>query len=195
MSFLKQLDGMHQNALGRLSRILLASDGTLTDTVEAAMLEPIGLSRLHVGTAPLPAAMDVLDLDAGARVMERRILLYGQTSGRNFVYAESFLALDRFPAAFGRALTELDTPIGRLWAEHRLEGRKELLEASCAPASPRLAAYFPASADLVMRRYRMISGGKPVMLIAEYFPAHFPELSARDVAETDAPRHGVQRPY
>jgi hypothetical protein len=156
MSFLKQLDGMHQNALGRLSRILLASDGTLPDTVEAAI---------------------------------------GQTSGRNFVYAESFLALDRFPAAFGRALTELDTPIGRLWAEHRLEGRKELLEASCAPASPRLAAYFPASADLVMRRYRMISGGKPVMLIAEYFPAHFPELSARDVAETDAPRHGVQRPY
>ncbi|HEX4019715.1 MAG TPA: chorismate pyruvate-lyase family protein [Acidobacteriaceae bacterium] len=183
MSFLKQLDALQQNSLGRLSRILLASDGTLTDVVEAAMLEPISLKRLYVETVPPDAKMnldllELLDLSARDRVMERRILLFGSRTGRNYVYAESFLALDRFPGTVIRALTESDAPVGRIWLEHGLEGRKELLAASCIPGNGRLAAYFPdyRDTDLVMRRYRMISGGHPVMLITEYFPATLSEL-------------------
>lgn len=190
MSFLKQLDVFQQNSLGRLSRILLASDGTLTDVVEAAMLEPISLKRLHVETVSPDVPMDLnlldlLDLAVRDRVMERRILLFGSKTGRNYVYAESFLALDRFPCAVTRALTESDIPVGRLWLEHGLEGRKELLAVSCVPGNGCLAAYFPEHRDtaLVMRRYRMISGGHPLMLITEYFPADLSELPLKPRAD------------
>jgi chorismate-pyruvate lyase len=180
MSFLQRIDALQQNSLSPLSRILLASDGTLTDVVEAAMLEPIRLKRLHIETLPLAARMDPLNLDAGARVMERRILLYGSRTGHNYVYAESFLALDRFPPAVSQALTDSDTPVGRLWSDHKLEGRKELLEASCIPASGPLAAFFPdhRGANIVMRRYRMISNCHPLILITEFFPATLSDISS-----------------
>ena len=46
--------------------------------------------------------MDQLELPAGAPLLERKILLYGETSGRSYVYAESLLALDRLPPPSGK---------------------------------------------------------------------------------------------
>ena len=90
--------------------------------------------------------------------MCRAILLRGALSGRDYVHAESRVATDRLPEAFRRGLIESGEPMGRLWVSHRLETFKELLN-------------MRLDGDMLRRRYRVLSGGRPVMVIAESFPA------------------------
>ena len=89
-----------------LQRILLISDGTLTDTLEAAFLEPITLRKVALQVAPARQAVAELDLAAGETGMERKIFLCGESSGRAYVYAESVLVLDRLPPRFREELLE-----------------------------------------------------------------------------------------
>ena len=66
-----------------------------------------------------------------------------------------------------------DTPMGRLWSEHRLETWKELLTVARHPMH-KLAPYLgSAAADCLTRRYRLIAGGRPLMIIEEHFPAQY----------------------
>ena len=159
MAFLAQFGDFEASSLDMLQRVLLVSDGTLTDTLEAAFLEPISLRKIEIQTAPARRALPELDVVVGERLMERKILLCGETSGRAYVYAESALVLDRLPPRFREELVETDLPIGRLWSEHKLETRKELLSMSRHPMCG-LAAHFRAApeSDCLVRRYRVISG-------------------------------------
>ncbi len=161
--------------LGLLQRMLLVCDGTLTDMVEAAFLEPIRLVKIDVETAPASEAVEDLGLAAGAPVMRRRILLQGVFTGANHVYAESLIAVEALPAALRDALLATDAPLGRLWVEHELETRKEILGIWRTPgAGPEAepAPWFGAAAaqGQLARRYRVFSGKRPIMLITEYFP-------------------------
>ena len=170
MAFLGQLCGFDASSLDLLQRVLLACDGTLTDTLEAALLEPIVLHKISLNIAPAGIAIAALEVDAGSEIMERTILLRGQTSGRNYVYAESLLVLDRLPAGFRKDLIESNVPLGRLWSEHRLETWKELLSVQRGRMGA-LAQYFAGNdADVLTRQYRVISSGRPLMLITESFP-------------------------
>jgi len=174
VAFLQQLDGFDPSSLDLLQRILLISDGTLTDTLEAAFLEPIALRKIDLKVVASPAPVPDLALAAGEALMERKVVLQGETSGRNYVYAESLLALDRLPPRFQNDLVATDVPLGRLWAEYKLETWKELLAVWRRPIGV-LAEFFPGNGqtDLLARRYRMISGGRPLMLITEHFPTAF----------------------
>jgi chorismate-pyruvate lyase len=174
MAFLKQLDGFDASSLSLLQRILLISDGTLTDTLEAAFLEPIGVRKIQLTTAASQAAVPDLAVASGESLMERKIVLHGETSGRNYVYAESLLALDRLPLAFREDLSATNMPLGHLWSKYKLETRKELLAVWRAPCGA-LGEYFHGNerTDLLGRRYRLISGGRPLMLITEHLPAEF----------------------
>jgi chorismate-pyruvate lyase len=174
VGFLAQFDGFDASSLDLLQRILLVTDGTLTDALEAAFLEPIGLRKIALNILAAPAPVDELDLLAGAPLLERKILLYGETSGRPYVYAESLLALDRLPPRFREELMHSDTPMGRLWSEHKMETWKELLTVARHPMN-KLAPYLgtTAGADCLVRRYRLISGGRPLMIIEEHFPAKY----------------------
>jgi len=179
MAFLAQISDFDTTQVGLLQRLFLVTDGTLTDLVEAAFLEPVALRKVSVAIAPAPAAIDELELVAGEMVMTRRILIQGQTSRANYVYAESLLAIERLPPAFREALLESDAPMGRLWSDHRLETWKELLHMHRIPAGE-LEAYFAGSGDgnLLSRTYRLVSGGRPLMLITEYFPETYKTGSA-----------------
>ena len=163
--------GVDIDSLSLLQRILLISDGTLTDAIEAAYLEPIQLVKLGIQSAPARSAVESLDLKSGEWLMQRDILLRGATSGNNYVYARTLIALDKLDPNLRRDLIESDNPIGRLWVQYKLETRKEILKIWRLPAG-RLGRYFghAASAGLLARTYRVISGGEPVMLITEYFP-------------------------
>jgi chorismate-pyruvate lyase len=174
VGFLAQFDGFDASSLDLLQRILLVTDGTLTDTLEAAFREPIGLRKIALDILSAPAPLLDLDLPAGAPVLDRKILLYGETSGRSYVYAESLLALDRLPPNFRHELMHSDTPMGRLWSEHKMETWKELLVVGRHPVD-KLAPYLTSAAgpDCLMRRYRLISGGRPLMSIEEHFPASY----------------------
>lgn len=169
--FLTTASGIDVQSLGLLQRILLISDGTLTDIVEAAFQEPIDLIKLNLDIAPALHPVIELDIDAGAPIMRREILLRGASTGANYVYAKSLIALDALPPKLREDLVSTDRPLGRLWVEHKLETRKEILKVWRVAASA-MHAHFggPHRGELLARSYRVFSGARPIMLISEYFP-------------------------
>ena len=172
MSFLDGLGDFDWVSIGLLQRILLVTDGTLTDILQIAFLEPIGVLKLAVDVGKTCIPLEALELKPGDVRMKRDIVLYGQNTGNNYVYAESTVAIDRLPKGLREELVDSNKPIGRLWSEHGVETRKELLHVSkCSP--PELLAYFSSTATnglLLRRSYRLVTSGRPVIIITEYFP-------------------------
>jgi chorismate-pyruvate lyase len=172
MSFLEQLDAIGGRSLNLLQRLLLVNDGTLTDALESAFLEPIALVKLSVDVSSDSYGLLDLAQGPGLPVMYREILLRGSISRRNFVFAKSWIAVNRLPAAMRGELMESGKPIGRLWTEYRLETAKEVLRFWREPAGD-LSIHFGGARDAVIlaRSYRVLQHGTPLMVIAEYFPA------------------------
>jgi len=76
-------------------------------------------------------------------------------------------------------LLESDAPMGRLWSDHRLETWKELLRVHRVAANGLSVFFKPhATSGLLTRTYRLVSGGRPLMLISEYFPEIYGEIPA-----------------
>jgi chorismate-pyruvate lyase len=113
----------------------------------------------------------ILDLDVGASILERRVLLRGARTSTIVLYADSLIALDRLDARIRHGLLTAEQPIGRLIRDHRVETFRELLsyERTC---NGQVAALFGLQPEtpLLTRTYRMSNGGKPVMRITERFP-------------------------
>ncbi len=159
-------------SLGLIARLLLISDGTLTDIVEAVFLEPLELVKLSVDRYQATEQEEALDIMPGDPLMRRKILLRGSVTGTNYVYAHTRIALNSLPDAVRDGLVQSGSPIGRLWVQHKLETRKELVSTWREPAAE-LAPHFciAPDEDVLARTYRVFTGGKPSMLISEYFPA------------------------
>lgn len=171
--FLASARAVEVERLGLLPRILLISDGTLTDIVETAFLEPVQLVKLTLDIAPAQRPIEPLSLAAGDPVMHREILLRGRRTGLNYVFAEVWIALAALPPKLRDDLVNTAIPLGRLWVHHRLETRKEILNVWRIPHGEEPVDFFNSSArsGLLARSYRVFSAGLPIMLITEYFPA------------------------
>lgn len=180
IDILGKLDGLDVSSLQPFQRILLVTDGTLTEILEAMFCERIRLVKVSQQIIRANTSHVLLDPSPGETLIERKILLQGELSGTNYVYAESLVAVDRLGPVFRDALLNSDTPLGRLWLEHKLETFKEMQELRCQPADE-LNDYFecPGSARLLVRTYRVLSARQPVMVITEYFPAAFRSSAER----------------
>jgi chorismate-pyruvate lyase len=169
------LKGPDANSLAPLQRILLVTDGTLTEILEASFFERVRLVKVSQRILQATASHTPLDPNPGEALIERKILLQGAESGRNYAYAESLIAVERLPASFRDELLESDTPLGRLWLEYKLETFKELLNVWLLQANS-LCEYFECedAAPLLARTYRVFFAAKPVIVITEYFPTEYP---------------------
>jgi chorismate-pyruvate lyase len=160
-----------------IQRILLVTDGTVTEILEAYAGESMRLIKLYEEQVVLDADLPGLDLRAGDRALRRKILLQGKMSLTNFLYADSYVALDRLDDWMRHGLLESHKPIGFLMQERRLETFREIVGCGRELADG-LGAYFNVEeADgMIWRTYRVISERKPIMLITEKFPeSHFPQ--------------------
>lgn len=162
------------STLNSLQRILLTTDGTLTETLEAYFLERIQLVKLSEHMISASSPLPLLNLCLGDEMIERRILLRGEASGNNLVYAESLIAINELDESLRDGLLRSKTPIGRLWLEHKLETFKEIVHMGRETAGD-LAPFFDISSDdnLLSRTYRVFSKRKPILMITEKFPEHF----------------------
>jgi len=160
--------------LSPLQRILLIADGTVTNLLEISLDERMEIVKLM--EAAFPAASDIaaLELKAGQSVLERKILLQGKISKRNWLYADSLIALERLEPEFQDKLLNSHVPIGKLWLAHKTETHKEIIGARKEPAGE-LAGHFEIQAEdiLLSRTYRVFCRKMPVMLITEKFPTHY----------------------
>ena len=162
------------STLNPLQRIILVYNGTLTRLLETFLNEQLTVVKLHETLEPISEPIPYLDLHAHQEVINRKICLQGQTSGTNWLYAESIIVPEHLPPLFRQDLLESQIPIGKLWCKHRIETYKELLPPFAEPAEE-LAEHFHVGTDhlLLGRTYRVYSNQKPIMMLTEKFPAHY----------------------
>lgn len=157
--------------LDRDLRILIASNGTLTRILGIVADDEIDVQIVeqHVhAAAPRISGPD--QLPAG-RILQRRILLNGRSSGHSFVAAESLVAVDVLPHAITTSLLETERPIGEIMAASALETFKEAADVWVGrpPGWLALAGCQTPEPTTVARRYRVVSDGQPAIIITEYF--------------------------
>jgi len=151
-------------------RILLATDGTVTDLITLFAGEPIRVRKLEQTICEGSAAPE-LDCATPSRLLTRRILLSGAT--KNFLYAESQFVLDRLPESIREPMLHTERPVGLLWKEARLETFREVIGQSIGPRAA-IAQHFdvPRQRDFMSRTYLVHHAGRPLGMITEAWPLH-----------------------
>lgn len=165
---------INPSKLSTFQRIILTTNGTLTEILEAYLFEKIGIVKLSEGLVSITQDIPVLEVKRGNEVIERKILLQGKISRKNFIYAESILVTDRLEEKFKNELLHSSTPLGRLWLEYKLETFKEIVD-TAEESADKLSTYFPIQPEdkILSRTYRVFSQRKPIMTITEKFPASY----------------------
>ena len=162
---------INHHELSLFQKILLATDGTVTDLVALYTGEAIRVKKLEQnirdGIAPA-----ILQCDVTTRLLNRQILLSGVN--RNYLYADSLFVFERFSKAIQEQLLTTDRSIGLIWKEQRLETHREIIEQKiefCAE----IAAHFsvPETAPFVSRTYLIHHAGNPLGAIMEKWPLSY----------------------
>lgn len=154
--------------LSLFQKVLLATDGTVTDLVALYAGEPIRVRKLQQSIRE-EAAQPELNCNAPTRILSRCILLSGAT--RNYLYAESQFVLERLSGWMQEQMLTTDRPIGLLWKEERLETFREIVGQTVEPCAA-IAHHFdlPASEPFVSRTYLIHHNGQPLGMISEKWP-------------------------
>ena len=160
--------------LSTLQRIILTTDGTLTEILEAYLYEKIRVIKLSEGVVSITKDIPALNAKIGSEVIERKVVLQGKISRSNWIYAESVIVPERLEERHRDRLLHSQESIGRLWLQHRVETFKEIIYSARETAGD-LAQYFNIAPEdkLLSRTYRVFSKGQPVMTITEKFPESY----------------------
>ena len=169
--------GIDPGTLKELHRIILTTDGTVTDILEAYHRERMIVLALHQDVAAASTLPDAqrsalgLETTPEAQVLVREILLRGEISESCHLHASSAIALDRLPEPVRQGLLDKKQPIGHLLLEHRIATFKEIIDCHRDPAGA-LAAHFGITerAPMLSRSYVISVADRPLMYITEKFP-------------------------
>ena len=176
------LAGEEIRKLNRDLRILIATNGTLTRVLGTVADEEIIVQIIKQQIDRVPRETAESGQLSGGRILQRHVLLKGRNSGHRFVAAESLIAIDLLPRAITESLTRTECPIGEIMAAGRLETFKEPADVWIGelPDWLAVAGYQTSQPRTVGRRYRMITGGQPVIIITEYFLEACSRIRRRD---------------
>jgi len=157
--------------LSPFQRILLTTDGTVTEILEAQLWEQINLIKLFQERRISDVDIPYLNLSSGTDILLRKILLQGGSSTTNYIYAESILVPEHLDGSLRDGLIKTDKPLGLLMIEAKTETFREILSCKMEKAEE-LGEYFDqaAKSKLISRTYRIFANQKPIMLITEKFP-------------------------
>jgi len=165
-----------ETQVGRLSpmqKFLLGTDGSVTQILEAITGKTIVIeTREQKITAADPAIAERLGINQGDPVNYRVVEIKTTASGEVLIYAISYSPIARLSPEFRDDLMKADIPIGRIIQNHRIEARREILNAWVSPASEEAGRIFSLCSHepLLSRQYRIIHDGKPLIFIEEQFP-------------------------
>jgi chorismate-pyruvate lyase len=165
-----ELGEVEIGALDPFLRGLLFTDGTVTRALTAETLAPVSISRLsQTEASPLPAGVAGY-LEAGEEewALRRRVGIAVGAASRPVVWAESHIVPDRLPPGFVGLLDGAPDGIGQSLQRIALESCRELLWFGLG-AVPEWADPVPADCEAITRLYRIVSDGRPAILISESF--------------------------
>jgi len=169
------LSSVNLRALTPFQRALLVIDGTVTKFIEAYVMEPVRARIIGHEWHRLSAGHTWLEADAGTTVIAREVVLEGEYSATLYAHALSLIVPDRLPEAAREQLTENPGGLGRILLDIRLESRREVLwygREMSKEVSRDLSEAIRSrmTGGCLTRTYRIITSGRPVMLIHERFP-------------------------
>lgn len=159
------------NSLAPFQRILLGTDGTVTQLLEAYADEPIRAVKLEQTRGPAADQAEPLHTAPDSEVLRRRVMLRTFQTERDLLHAEAVVVIERVGEAFVKALETTDMPIGALLTEARIETFREILDVGRVPAGPVGGLFGIQPVDeLLYRTYRILAEDEPIMLVTERFP-------------------------
>lgn len=172
-----QLGELNLRVLTPFQRTLLVIDGTVTKFIEAYTMEPIEVIRLSQEAHCLNEKHQWLAAETGTDVIARQVLLKGRYSGKIYAYAASLIIESRINENLKHDLDVEGGGIGRILLNNQVESRREVLWYGKEQANglPEAISHLNKT-DFISRTYRIIVGGKPVMLINEKFPMDAEQL-------------------
>jgi beta-ribofuranosylaminobenzene 5'-phosphate synthase len=184
-----------EEELGRLSRvqkILLGTDGSVTrilEVITGGRVRITTISQDVAGAGKEVAAL--LHVEEGDPVNHRVVKIDDPGTGKPLIYAVSDAPLGRLSPEFREDLMRADIPIGKILFTHRIEARREILDARVIPATTEHTKIFGTfrNEPLLSRRYQIIHRGEPLISIEETFPYHAFLDERRVIVETPSRIH------
>jgi beta-ribofuranosylaminobenzene 5'-phosphate synthase len=165
-----------ETQVGKLSpmqKFLLGTDGSVTQILEAITGKQVIIETREQKIIPVDAAIaERLGILQGDPVNYRIVEIKTAAGGEVLIYAVSHTPLGRLSPEFKNDLMKADIPIGRILQNHRIEARREILNARVSPATKEAGRIFSISSKepLLSRQYRIIHNGEPLIFIEEQFP-------------------------
>lgn len=152
------LDTVAVENLGAFARVLLVTDGTVTHMLRAHFREPINVEVRSHDFQNLEQPNPWLKAKSGDEILIRKVALIGATTGKTYCHATSWIALERLSSDMRDDIVKMRRSIGNVLLANFSENRRELLW------------YGETKEERSLERaYRVISGGLPLMIIAETF--------------------------
>lgn len=156
-------------ALDPFLRNLLFTDGTVTRALAAQMLDSVSVERIGQAPASMSADLaDCLEVPLEEESIRRQVSIGIGSPPIPILWAESYMIPERLPPGFLGLLEGAPDGIGQSLQRVSLESSRELCWYGL-DSVPEWAPAEPAAAAALRRLYRIVSDGKPAILISEYF--------------------------
>lgn len=165
-----------ESQVGRISpvqKFLLGTDGSVTQLLESVTGKKVVIRTLVQRIEPADRqTADNLSIAEGDPVNYRIVEIRTGDTGNVLIYAISHTPLSRLSPEFRDDLMKADIPIGRIIQQHKIEARRQLLNARVLPATEETGRIFSIARNepILSRQYRIIHSGKPLIFIEEQFP-------------------------
>ena len=165
-----------EETVGRLSRvqkILLGTDGSVTQLLESITGNPVTVKTLVQEIVPADAeTAGRVDVSIGDPVNHRVVELRDTVTNDVLIYAISETPEKRLSPSFRHDLLMADIPIGKIIKQHHIEARREILSARVSAATTETGRIFSLcpKEPVLSRQYQIIHKEKPLIFIEEQFP-------------------------
>ena len=163
----------HVGRLSRVQKILLGTDGSVTQLLESITGHPVTVKTLVQEIVPADGeTAGRVDVSVGDPVNHRVVELRDTVTNDVLIYAISETPVDRLSPSFKKDLMMADIPIGKIISRHHIEARREIISASVTTADPETCRIFSLCQQepVLSRQYRIIHREKPLIFIEEQFP-------------------------
>ena len=153
------------------ARLLLVTDGTVTELLEGLVKEPVSLGYKNQsvsGTNNFPE----IEYDGNNQsCLYRQITLQGEHTRQDWLYAESIVLHEMFNHKAQIMLKHENTPIGVILNEQSSDNHRKIIDCGYAK-NPTAAKHLRIDADhsFLYRKYNVMIDINPIILITEWFP-------------------------
>ncbi|PEW07823.1 chorismate pyruvate-lyase family protein [Bacillus cereus] len=159
---------LEDKSLSLFQKILLMTDGTVTDLLRIYTNDKIVVKKLnHDFTLSGKSEEFLCPLETS--ILKREILLGDKM--KNYIYADSTLIFENLSRTIQSNLLETDCPIGLLWKNEKLETYREITDIR-SEYNGELSKYFDVhpNTPLLSRTYLIHNNHKKLGMITEKFP-------------------------